>query len=108
MAHDLALVAIMAAITFASRLLPFVLFGRGKEPAGWVVYLGRYLPPAMIALLVVYCVKDITFAMIGGWLPYLIAGAAVVLLQWKTRNDLVSIFAGTVLYMVLVQGVFPV
>lgn len=107
MAHDIALVAIMAAITFASRLLPFVLFSRGKEPAGWVVYLGRYLPPAMIALLVVYCVKDITFTTIGGWLPYLIAGVAVVLLQWKTRNDLVSIFTGTVLYMILVQGVFP-
>lgn len=107
MAHDIALVAIMAAITFASRLLPFVLFGRGKEPSGWVVYLGRYLPPAMIALLVVYCVKDITFTTIEGWLPYLIAGVAVVLLQWKTRNDLVSIFTGTVLYMILVQGVFP-
>lgn len=107
MAHDIALVAIMAAITFASRLLPFVLFGRGKEPSGWAVYLGRYLPPAMIALLVVYCVKGITFITIGGWLPYLIAGVAVVLLQWKTRNDLVSIFTGTVLYMILVQGVFP-
>lgn len=107
MAHDIALVAMMAAITFGSRLLPFLLFGRGKEPSGWVVYLGRYLPPAMIALLVVYCVKDIAFTMLGGWLPYLIAGAAVVLLQWKTRNDLVSIFTGTVLYMILVQGVFP-
>lgn len=107
MGHDIALVAVMAAITFGSRLLPFLLFGRGKTPAGWMVYLGKYLPPAMIALLVVYCVKDITFTTIGGWLPYLIAGVAVVLLQWKTRNDLVSIFTGTVLYMILVQGVFP-
>lgn len=108
MGHDIALVAIMAAITFGSRLLPFLLFGRGKEPAGWVVYLGRYLPPAMIALLVVYCIKDIAFTALGGWLPYVIAGAAVVLLQWKTRNDLISIFTGTVLYMVLVQVGFPV
>lgn len=108
MGHDIALVAIMAAITFGSRLLPFLLFGRGKEPAGWVVYLGRYLPPAMIALLVVYCIKDIAFTALGGWLPYVIAGAVVVLLQWKTRNDLISIFTGTVLYMVLVQVGFPV
>lgn len=107
MGHDIALVVIMTAITFGSRLLPFLLFGRGKGPSGWVVYLGKYLPPAMIALLVVYCVKDITFTVIGGWLPYLIAGAAVVLLQWKTHNDLISIFTGTVLYMILVQGVFP-
>lgn len=106
MGHDVGLVVLMTAITFGSRLLPFLLFGRGKEPPGWVVYLGKYLPPAMIALLVVYCVRDISFAALGGWLPYLVAGAAVVLLQWKTKNDLVSIFTGTALYMVLVQGVF--
>lgn len=107
MGHDIALVALMTAITFGSRLLPFLLFGRGKEPPGWVTYLGRYLPPAMIALLVVYCVKDIAFTAIGGWVPYLLAGGAVVLLQWKTKNDLVSIFTGTLLYMVLVQFMFP-
>lgn len=106
MGHDIGLVVLMTAITFGSRLLPFLLFGRGKQPPGWVVYLGKYLPPAMIALLVVYCVRDITFTALGGWLPYLVAGAAVVLLQWKTKNDLVSIFTGTALYMVLVQGVF--
>ncbi len=106
MGHDIGLIVLMTAITFGSRLLPFLLFGRGKQPPGWVVYLGKYLPPAMIALLVVYCVRDITFTALGGWLPYLVAGAAVVLLQWKTKNDLVSIFTGTALYMVLVQGVF--
>lgn len=106
MGHDIALVVLMTAITFGSRLLPFLLFGRGAQVPNWVVYLGKYLPPAMIALLVVYCVRDITFTALGGWLPYLIAGAAVVGLQWKTKNDLVSIFTGTALYMVLVQVVF--
>lgn len=107
MGHDVALVALMAAITFGSRLLPFLLFGRGKEPPGWVTYLGRYLPPAMIALLVVYCVKDIFFTSAGGWVPYLLAGGTVALLQWKTKNDLVSIFTGTLLCMALVQLMFP-
>lgn len=106
MGHDIALVVLMTAITFGSRLLPFLLFGRSAQVPNWVVYLGKYLPPAMIALLVVYCVRDITFTALGGWLPYLIAGAAVVGLQWKTKNDLVSIFTGTALYMVLVQVVF--
>lgn len=106
MSHDVALVALMAGITFASRLLPFLLFGRGQEPPEWVVYVGKYLPPAMIALLVVYFVRDITFTALGGWLPYLLAGAAVVALEWKTKNDLASIFTGTALYMVLTQVVF--
>lgn len=107
MGHDLALVALMTAITFGSRLLPFALFGRGKTPPDWVVFMGKYLPPAMIALLVAYCVKDITFTALGGWLPYVLAGGAVVLVQWLTRKDLLSIFLGTALYMVLVQTVFP-
>ena len=106
MGHDVALVVIMTAITFGSRLLPFLLFGRSAQPPKWVVYLGRYLSPAMIALLVIYFVRDMTFTTPGGWLPYLIAGTVVVGLQWKTKNDLVSIFTGTALYMVLVQVVF--
>ena len=57
-------------------------------------------------MLIVYCLKGITFASPAGWAPSLLAGgAAVVLHLWK-GNDLLSIFGATVLYMVLVQGVF--
>ena len=102
----IASIAVMAVVTFLTRALPFLLFDRGDHPPKLVLYLGQVLPPAIIAMLIVYCPKGVTFASPAGWAPSLLAGgAAVVLHLWK-GNDLLSIFGATVLYMVLVQGVF--
>lgn len=102
----LASIAVMAAVTFMTRALPFLLFDRGEHPPKLVLYLGRVLPPAIIAMLIVYCLKGVTFTTPGGWLPALTAGLAAVLLHAWKGNDLLSIFGATILYMVLVQGVF--
>lgn len=99
-------IAVMAAVTFLTRALPFLLFDRGDHPPKLVLYLGQVLPPAIIAMLIVYCLKGISFAAPGGWVPTLLAGGAAVLLHLWKGNDLLSIFGATVLYMVLVQGVF--
>lgn len=99
-------IAVMAGVTFLTRALPFALFGRGERPPGFVLYLGRVLPPAVIAMLIVYCLRDISFSAPGLWLPRLLAGGTVVLLHCWKRNNLLSIFGGTALYMVLVQAVF--
>lgn len=99
-------IAVMAAVTFLTRAIPFLLFGRGNHPPKFVVYLGKYLPPAIIAMLIVYCFKGVSFQSLGSWLPALIAGIAVVALHLWKRNDMLSIVGGTVLYMVLVQVVF--
>ena len=104
--QTLASIAVMAVVTFLTRALPFLLFDRGDHPPKIVLYLGRVLPPAVIAMLIVYCLKGVTFATLGGWLPPLIAGLAAVLLHIWKGNDLISIFGATVFYMVLVQGVF--
>ncbi|MCI8698192.1 MAG: branched-chain amino acid transporter AzlD [Oscillospiraceae bacterium] len=101
-----ALVAVMAVVTFLTRALPFLLFGRGGEPPKVVLYLGRFLPPAVIAMLIVYCYRGTSFAEVSGWAPGFIAGAAVVLLHVWKRNNMLSIVGGTILYMVLVQAVF--
>ena len=96
----------MAGVTFLTRALPFLLFDRGEKPPRVVLYLGRVLPPAIIAMLIVYCVRGVTFAAPAGWVPTLLAGLAAVLLHLWKGNDLISIFGATGLYMVLVQGVF--
>ena len=101
-----AMVSVMAAATFLTRALPFLLFGRGGEPPKVVLYLGRFLPPAVIAMLIVYCYRGTSFTEPGGWLPGLIAGLAVVMLHVWKKNDMLSIVGGTILYMVLVQAVF--
>ena len=104
--RDLLLILVMAVVTFATRLLPFLLFDRGEEPPKAVLYLGRVLPPAIMAMLIVYCMKGVTFSTPAGWVPTLLAGAAAVLLHLWKGNDLISIFGATGLYMILVQGVF--
>ena len=98
------LIATMAAVTMLTRFLPFIVFRR-HTPA-YVSYLGRVLPAAIIGMLVVYCLKDISLAAYPFGLPELLAAACVVAMQVWRRNSLVSILAGTVVYMALVQLVF--
>lgn len=106
MGRAIAAIAVMAVVTFLTRALPFLLFGRGNRVPRVVLYLGKYLPPAVIAMLIVYCLRGVSFAAASGWLPSLIAVAAVVALHLWKKNNLLSILGGTVLYMVLVQLVF--
>ena len=121
MGQAIASIAVMALVTFLTRALPFLLFDRKGSPPRLVLYLGRVLPPAIIAMLIVYCLRSVNFgptlaALSGGeqgllqaaaaWAPQLIAALAVVLLHLWKRNNLLSIFGGTILYMVLVQAVF--
>lgn len=105
-AGAIATIAVMSAVTFLTRALPFLLFGRGEAPPKLVLYLGRVLPPAIIAMLIVYCLKGISFAAPAGWAPQLISVAVVVALHLWKHNELLSIFGGTILYMVLIQAVF--
>ena len=98
------IVFIMAAVTILLRFLPFLLFSRQTPP--YISYLGRVLPSAIIAMLVVYCLRDVKVTSAPFGLPELLAGACVVIIQRLRRNSLLSILAGTIVYMLLVQLVF--
>lgn len=99
------ILAIMAA-TLLTRFLPFLVFSKNKPTPKYIVYLGKTLPCAAVALLVVFCLKNISFAAFADWAPMLIAGFVTAALHiWKS-NTLLSIGVGTVLYMLLVQFVF--
>lgn len=102
--HSAILVAVMSLVTILLRSLPFLVF-RKKVPA-YVTYLGRVLPPAIIGMLVIYCLKDTVIISAPFGLPELIAGVMVVLLQVWKRNALLSILCGTVVYMLLIQLAF--
>lgn len=96
----------IAAGTQLTRWLPFWLFPENRQPPRFVTYLGRVLPPATMGLLVVYCLKGVTWTAAPHGAPELIAIAAVVLLhRWKS-NVLLSIAGGTAVYMLLIQTVF--
>ena len=103
--HAAALVAVIAGVTIALRFAPFLLL-RGRETPKFIAYLGRVLPYAIMGMLVVYCLRGTSFAVVSNWRPQLIATALVVGLHVWKRNTLLSIIAGTTLYMFLVQVVF--
>lgn len=106
--HAVLIIAVAAVVTFATRALPFLIFGRGSsgEPPRWVAYLGKVLPPAVIALLVVYCVRNIRLLSGNHGLPELMSVALCALLHFWKGNTMLSIFGATVFYMVMVQAVF--
>lgn len=103
--HAIMIVAVAVIITALIRGLPFVIFGSKKTPE-FITFLGKFLPYAVIGMLVVYCLKDATFTAFPFALPELIAIAAVALLHLWRRNTLLSVAGGTVFYMLLVQFVF--
>ena len=105
-ARSAALVAAVAAVTALTRFLPFLLFGGKKQPPRAIVYLGRVLPCAIMGMLVVYCLRNVTPLSPPYGIPELIGAALAVLLHIWKRNTLLSIGASTVVYMLLVQLVF--
>ncbi len=104
--HAVLLVGVMSVGTILLRFLPFLLFPSGKKTPAFVTYLGKVLPFAMIGLLVVYCLKDVSVFSGSHGLPELIAMAVVVVLHVWRRNTLLSVASGTICYMLLVQFVF--
>ena len=96
----------MTLATMATRFLPFLIFGENRKTPPLITYLGKVLPCAVMGMLVVYCLKDVSFLSAPFGLPELIGIAVVALLHLWKRNSLLSIGVGTVCYMLLVQLVF--
>lgn len=104
--HDILLIAVAVLVTMATRFLPFLIFGEKRETPPIIEYLGTVLPCAIMGMLVVYCLKDVTFLNSPFGLPELIACVVVAALHVWKRSSLLSIGGGTVCYMLLVQLVF--
>ena len=98
--------AVMALVTAALRFLPFLLFGGGRKTPKTVEKLSRTLPSAVMAMLVVYCLKGVQWTAVPHGIPEVVSVAVVAALhKWK-GNVLLSIAGGTVGYMFLLQVVF--
>ena len=104
--HSVWLVAVVALVTIALRFLPFVIFSGRKTTPPFVAYLGRVLPYAIMGMLVVYCLRNVSLSSAGEAVPAFAACALVAGLHLWKRNTLISIVGGTAFYMLLVQLVF--
>ena len=101
---SLIMIVVVAIATFSTRAFSFIIFPKGKEVPPAVSYLGKVLTPAIIGMLVIYCLKSTSVLAYG--MPELMACVTVMALHLWKRNTLLSIGVGTVLYMFLVQYVF--
>jgi branched-subunit amino acid transport protein AzlD len=99
-------ILIMALITAALRFAPFFVFGQGKATPKIIIKLGLVLPFAIMGMLVVYCLKDVSVVNFPHGLPEMISIVLVAFLHIWKKNVLLSMIAGTACYMILIQTFF--
>lgn len=99
-------IAMCVLATVLTRFLPFVLFRENRPTPAFVQYLGKALPSAVFAMLVVYCLKNVSLIAAPHGVPEAIGIVVTVLLHLWKRQMLLSIAGGTAVYMLLIQLVF--
>lgn len=89
-------------VIYLERAFPFLLFSR-KDPPKIIRFIERYIPPMVMSALLFYCLKDISFTSSHDYLPSLIAVSFTAIVHLLKRNFLMSVFGGTLIYMVLIK-----
>ena len=102
-AQALITVFICAAVTVLIRASAFLLFPAGRQAPAFITWMSRQLPRAVMAMLLIYCLKDVSFATVPSWVPTLAAVAVTAALHLWKRQMMLSIAGGTAVYMVLIR-----
>lgn len=100
--YSIGVIAVVALVTWSLRAAPFILFGNRPLPK-MMHYLGKVLPPAIMTILVIYCLRNTSFTRFPFGIPEMAACALVVVLQFIRNNMYLSIIAGTICYMLLIR-----
>lgn len=95
-------IAIMAGVNFLTRVIPFAFFSKNELPRP-IVFIEKFFPPVIMTILIVYTLKDVDFSIMPYGLKELGGIIFTAVLHLTLKNYLISIFAGTIFYMVLVQ-----
>ena len=102
MIYPVAVIGVISVVTWLLRAFPFLLFGSRPLPKT-IQYLGKVLPPAIMTVLVLYCLRDTSFVQAPYGVPEVVACALVVVLQILRKNMYLSILSGTICYMILIR-----
>lgn len=89
-------------VTLFTRIFPFVLF-KGKKSSDTLSFIEKYIPPAIMLILLVYCLKDIKFSVESNGLYQILCVGIAIITQIKFKNPLISIFGATGVYMILIR-----
>lgn len=99
--HSILIIAVASIVTLILRGAPFIIFGGKRKTPAFVSWLGKVLPYSVMGMLLIYCMKDVSFVAAPHGIPELIACAITALLHVWKRNSLLSIGVGTVSYMII-------
>lgn len=94
---------IAVAMTVLTRAISFWLFPGGKQPPAFITWMGRLLPRAVMAMLVIYCLKDVSFSGSPWGIPVLVGVAVTAVLHAWKKQMILSICGGTLTYMLLLR-----
>lgn len=101
--HSILLIVITALVTLATRAIPFLIFHGDRKMPDFIRRIADGLPPAIIAVLVIYCLKDVLFQISTTAIAAAAAIAVVIVLHLWKRSTLLSIAGGTIIYMILIR-----
>ncbi len=104
--HQVITVAMIILATLIMRFLPFILFPDNKPTPKFIHYLGTVLPAAVFGLLIIYALKNVSVFQGSHGIPELIGILVTTVVHLWKKQMLLSISAGTICYMLLVQFVF--
>ena len=100
------IILVVAIGSMILRYLPFIIFSNNQKTPRFIESLGNNLPISAIGLLIIYCLKDISFINNGYGISELISILFIIISYYKTKNNLISIFGGTFIYLILVNMIF--
>jgi branched-subunit amino acid transport protein AzlD len=104
--HAMIIMIVMGLMTLATRILPVLIFGRSEKVPDFILYLGKVVPFTAMGLLIVYCLRDVSVFSGSHAIPEILALAVVAVSYLWKKNSILSVVAGTIVYMFLVQKVF--
>lgn len=86
--------------TFGGRILPFLLF-RSKSEGKNLAQIQQNMPLMIMVILVFYTLFSLDFSSLSKTFIAVIACISTFALQICFKNAILSIFVGTILYMIL-------
>ena len=86
------------------RMLPYIIFANGKLPK-LVKFYEKYLPYSLMAILFYFCLSAVKFSIYPYGFPEILTLLIVGVLQFWKKNMMLSLFLGTVIYLILIRYV---
>jgi branched-subunit amino acid transport protein AzlD len=95
-------ILVMTIANFITRIFPFLFFAK-NDPPKIISFVANNFPSIIMTILIFYTLGKIDFTVAPYGIKELLSVFVTALLHIKFNNYLVSIFMGTIFYMILVQ-----